>query len=96
MTVRTITAAICLSATIVSAPVLAQSSDPAWLDDLRDQLLFEKQCTIAYVMNLEEGQLGGRLTYEARIQCEDGRMFDANRTGSSGMFTFKACEVQVC
>ncbi|MCG6858210.1 MAG: hypothetical protein LJE67_09095 [Salaquimonas sp.] len=76
--------------------VWAQSSDPAWLDDLKDQLQFEKQCKVSYLMNMREGQLGGKNTYEARVQCEDGRMFDANRVGQSGMFEFKACETQVC
>lgn len=92
---------IFLSAAVVSAMLLpsvalAQSSDPSWLDDLKDQLQFEKECKVSYLMNMREGELGGKLTYEARVQCEDGRMFDASRTGSDGPFELKACESQVC
>lgn len=75
---------------------LGQSSDPAWLDELKEQIALEKECEIAYLMNIREGQLGGSPYYEARVQCADGRMFDASRVGSSGFFEFKACEIQAC
>jgi hypothetical protein len=78
------------------APALAQSSNPAWLDDLSMQIEGQKQCKIAYLMKVHEGELGGQKTYEARVQCEDGRMFDAQRIGDVESFTFKACEIQVC
>jgi len=78
------------------APALAQSADPAWLDDLSMQIEGQKQCKIAYLMKVHEGELGGKKTYEARVQCEDGRMFDAQRIGEVDSFTFKACEIQVC
>lgn len=74
----------------------AQSSDPDWIEQLRLQAAELKECSIAYLMNLREGELGGQPTYEARIQCEDGRLFDAFRAGRIGEFEFKACEVQVC
>jgi hypothetical protein len=78
------------------APAFAQSADPAWLDDLSMQIEGQKQCKIAYLMKVQEGELGGQKTYEARVQCEDGRMFDAQRIGEVDSFTFKACEIQVC
>ena len=74
----------------------AQSSDPAWLDELKDQLALEKQCNVILLMNMREGELGGELTYEARVKCEDGRMFDASRTGKGGLFDLKTCEIQTC
>jgi hypothetical protein len=48
------------------------------------------------LMKVHEGELGGKKTYEARVQCEDGRMFDATRIGEVDSFTFKACDIQVC
>ena len=96
---KLLSAALFLAAlTSASIPfsAVAQSSDPAWLDELKDQLQFEKQCKVVYLMNMREGELGGQHTYEARVQCEDGRMFDASRTGPSGVFEFKACDTQVC
>ena len=96
MTVRALLIVLFASFAIAPGAVLAQSSDPAWLDELKDQLQFDKQCTVVYLMNMREGELGGQPTYEARVQCEDGRMFDASRTGKTGVFEFKACETQVC
>jgi hypothetical protein len=89
---------VLLSATLFAFPAfaLAQSSDPAWLDALKEQAAFDKQCEIAYLLNMHEGVLGGLPTYEARVQCVDGRMFDASRIGSTGVFEFKACEIQTC
>lgn len=74
----------------------AQSSDPAWLDDLNFQIATFKQCEVAYILNMREGTLGGQNTYEARVQCEDGRMFDASRIGDDAPFTFEKCDTQVC
>lgn len=74
----------------------AQASDPAWLDDMTYQLLVEKECEVSYLMNMREGELGGKPVFEARIQCSDGRMFDVSRIGRNADFVFKACDVQVC
>ncbi|GIL01628.1 MAG: hypothetical protein BroJett030_15270 [Alphaproteobacteria bacterium] len=90
--------AFVITAGLLLAPQASfgQSSDPAWLDDLKEQIAFDKQCEIAYLLNVREGVLGGQPTYEARVQCADGRMFDASRVGSTGYFEFKACEIQAC
>lgn len=93
---RTIAVIAFLALLIGPGAAFAQSSDPAWLDDLNEQIAFDKQCEIAYLLNMREGTLGGQPTFEARVQCVDGRMFDASRVGSAGFFEFKACEVQAC
>ena len=80
----------------LSAPAFGQSSDPAWLDELSSQAESREQCKVVYFMRFQEGELGGKKTYEARLQCEDGRQFDAQRIGDTEPFTFKACEIQVC
>ena len=74
----------------------SQSSDPAWLEDLSDQLAIEQACAVEYYINIREGELAGRNTYEARAQCRDGRQFDASRTEPEFLFTIEACGVQVC
>lgn len=83
---------------LISMPALAaaQSSDPAWLDVLQEQIAFDKNCEIAYLLNMREGVLGGQQTFEARVQCVDGRMFDASRIGTTAHFEFRACEIQAC
>ncbi|MEZ5791539.1 MAG: hypothetical protein R3D34_12390 [Nitratireductor sp.] len=74
----------------------AQSADPAWLDDLKQQIALDEKCEVSYFLNMREGKLGADLTFEARVQCADGRMFDASRIGENNIFTFKRCETQVC
>ncbi|MCY6382153.1 hypothetical protein [Hoeflea prorocentri] len=86
-------AAMCAAAL---SPALSQSSDPAWLDDLGQQLQTEQECAVNYFLNMQEGQLGANRYYEARVQCVDGRMFDASRTEPDKKFTIRPCEVAVC
>lgn len=81
---------------MVISPALSQSSDPAWVDDLRWQLQAEKQCEVNYFINMREGQLGAHATFEARVQCTDGRMFDASKTEPAEAFTITACGTEIC
>lgn len=81
---------------LVGASSHAASSDPAWLDELTYQIRVDKQCEVTYLVRMSESRLGESIAYEARVQCLDGRMFDASRVGESQPFTFKACEQQVC
>ncbi len=81
---------------LLSNSAIAQSTDPAWLEDLNFQIAAEKQCEVIYIVRMQEGVLGGQPTYEARVQCDDGRMFDASRIGEVAPFTFALCEIQVC
>lgn len=74
----------------------AQSANPAWLDQLSEQLAVEKDCAVDYFLNMKEGELAGRLTFEARAQCADGRQFDGALTEPAEDFTISECGVQVC
>ena len=76
--------------------VQAQSSDPAWLDNLSSQLAVEEDCAVEYYVNIKEGELAGRLTFEARAQCADGRQFDGSLIEPAEDFTISECGVQVC
>ena len=75
---------------------MAQSTDPAWLVDLGMQLRSELECEPNVYVNMREGKLGTNTVYEARVQCVDGRMFDATRTEPDKTFTIRACGVAVC
>ncbi|WP_206057294.1 hypothetical protein [Nitratireductor sp. XY-223] len=79
-----------------TSTALSQSSDPAWLDDLGLQLQSEKECAVNYFLNMREGQIGTSRYYEARVQCVDGRLFDASRTEPEEKFTIRPCGVAVC
>ena len=74
----------------------AQSSNPAWLDELGEQLAKERQCMAEYYVKTREGELGGRPFQEARVQCRDGRQFDADRISPEPLFTIKKCKPVVC
>ncbi|WP_146149119.1 hypothetical protein [Nitratireductor sp. StC3] len=80
----------------LALPAAAQSTDPAWLDEITRAIAAEKQCEVAYFIAAREYELGGRQVFEARVQCVDGRQFDASRTGPDTDFTFEACAVRVC
>ncbi|WP_394689870.1 hypothetical protein [Hoeflea sp.] len=88
-----ITAAMVLALTLLAN---AQSANPAWLDRLSEQLAIEKDCAVDYFLNMREGELAGRLTFEARAQCADGRQFDGSLTEPAEAFTISECGVQVC
>ncbi|MEO1701820.1 MAG: hypothetical protein AAFR71_07165 [Pseudomonadota bacterium] len=75
---------------------LAQSTDPAWLDNLGAQLADEQECNVEYYVNVRESGVAGRRTYEARAQCTDGRQFDGARTEPDTTFAISACGAQVC
>lgn len=74
----------------------AQTSDPAWLDTLNFEMEREQECEVAYYIRIKEEILGTKKTYEARVQCVDGRQFDASRVGEVEDFEIKACEVETC
>jgi hypothetical protein len=90
------TGALLAVALFAATSAQAQSSDPAWLDELSDQLAVEQDCAVEYYLNISEDMLGGRKTYEARAQCRDGRQFDASRVEPDRDFTIEQCGVQVC
>lgn len=88
-----VTAVMTLASALAAS---AQSANPAWLDQLSEQLAVEKDCAVDYFLNLKEGELAGRLTFEARAQCADGRQFDGSLTEPAEEFTISKCGVQVC
>jgi hypothetical protein len=74
----------------------AQGTDPIWLDELKDQIYQDQSCDANYFLNVHQYELAGDKVYEAKVQCVDGRQFDATRTGESAKFVIKACQPVVC
>lgn len=75
----------------------AQSNNPAWLETLSEQLALEQGCEVTYYIFLKKNELAGRMFYEARAQCLDGRQFDGARDGETMPFKISLCEqVAVC
>ena len=74
----------------------AQSTDPAWMDELRVQLIVEKQCEVRFFINFREKQKALGIEYEVRVQCEDGRFFDASRAATDTQFKIEACDRVIC
>lgn len=85
-------AALC----VLTAQAFAQASDPAWLDTVGDQAARKLGCEVTLYLLAREGDLGGRKTFEVRIQCADGRRFDASRVEPETDFNFRTCDTQVC
>lgn len=79
-----------------ASSAVAQSADPDWLDALRSQLSFEENCEVDFFLNMREreGPLGA--TYSARVQCSDGRQFDATRAAPETEFKIETCAQAVC
>lgn len=78
------------------APALAQTKDTSWLDQVTAQIAEAEQCEVGFFIHVREQDLGGRRLYEARVQCVDGRQFDATRADPDTRFRFAACDVKVC
>lgn len=76
--------------------VLAQSENPEWLDELSFQLQMEQQCKADYYLNIHEYDGPTGRSQSARVQCSDGRRFDATRAEPATEFVVKTCGNQVC
>ena len=81
---------------LTGSAAVAQGTDPVWLDQLEAQIYQEFSCDANYFLNVREYRLGDSKVYEAKVQCVDGRQFDATRTGESAEFVIRACQPVVC
>ncbi|MBK8458067.1 MAG: hypothetical protein IPL47_13955 [Phyllobacteriaceae bacterium] len=89
-----------LAAGLVSASWIygasGQAENPAWVEAMSAQAAQSLQCEVAYLINMREFDLGSRHIEEARLQCVDGRRYDASRATPDPAFTFAECKEQVC
>ena len=87
-------AILALSALGRAAALRAEPAD--WSPELARQLQREKGCKVLYVLNVKEYRLFEQDIVEARVQCEDGRSFDAVRKGSGSAFEISYCKPTAC
>lgn len=88
-------AALVGMATLVVTPSAAQT-EPIWLDDLKKQILEQEGCDANYFLNVHQYEMAGDEVFEAKVQCVDGRQFDATRKGRLHLFVIRACQPVVC
>jgi len=74
----------------------SQVQEKAWLSDLHFQLEDKVECEPAYYMWVREEELGTSTFQEARVQCVDGRQFDASRNSNDDDFFIRKCDIEVC
>ena len=89
-------AAILLGIVSFPATASAQLTEPSWLEPLRLQLVVDQECEAQYFLNIRERHGAAENTYSARVQCADGRQFDASRTDPAMDFTIEICGQAVC
>lgn len=80
----------------VPVQAVAQTDNPAWLEQLEEQIATEKECEVGFYILINEEKLVGRVIQEARVQCVDGRQFDATRSEPDAKFTINECGTRVC
>ncbi|MCB1420140.1 MAG: hypothetical protein KDJ74_14525 [Notoacmeibacter sp.] len=83
------------AALLAALPAMAGEEAP-WEGDLRQQAGDKLGCQVEYLLNVRSGTIAGKPTVEARVQCSDGRRFDAYRVEPETDFQFHACDTQTC
>ncbi len=81
---------------LLAVGAAAQMNNPAWLDEVADQAADKLGCEVTLFLLSREGTLADRRTYDVRLQCADGRRFDASRIEPETKYTFAACDTQAC
>lgn len=64
-----------------------------WQDELAYQIEDETGCRIAFLSEVVERQVEGRLVVLAKVHCEDKRTFDVVRDDPLEPFELHQCEV---
>jgi hypothetical protein len=72
------------------------SAQPSWEAILRAQLMKERSCQMVKLSNVRSYELAGRHVIEVRVQCADGREYDALRRDTHRRFEFEPCPRQYC
>jgi hypothetical protein len=74
----------------------AARSEEAWFGVLKAQLVKEKSCQLAHLVESREVTIAGAKLREGRIRCVDGREYDFTQPSAHGKFEFKACQPAIC
>lgn len=94
-TCRAFLKAILLLFTIIPFAA-AQSTNPAWLEELEYELVTDFDCYVVEYLSMHEGKLGGLNMFYAKVKCADGRQFDASKTELEEEFNITLCKVVAC
>lgn len=82
------------SALNIVTPVFAEPTN--WAPSLRKQLQAEKACQFLYMLNVKEYRFLDHDVIEAKVHCEDGRIFDVTRRSPEMRFEIKECSLNTC
>ena len=76
---------------VVTAP--AEELEEDWLDELMLQLAIEEACDVVHLFSFREDRIDSNILVEAKVQCEDGRTFDASRLEPAERFDIRICDI---
>jgi hypothetical protein len=79
-----------LATAALAMPARAETAD--WAPDLTMQAERELGCDVGFLANIEEHMVDGRAVVDVKVNCTDGRAFDAHRSDVAEPFTFTQCE----
>lgn len=85
---------IATPALLLSTQQLA--SEEAWLAVLKGQLLKEKSCEFAHLVQSRSITIAGSKRHEGRLRCTDGREYDFTQPSAHGKYDLKACQPAIC
>ena len=77
-------------------PAALAGEEASWEREMREQARMKLDCQVEYLVNPQAGEVAGRKTVQARLQCTDGRRFDGFRVEPDTDFQFHACDTQAC
>jgi hypothetical protein len=84
--------AVSLLAAALLVPALSlRAQDTGWEEQLREQVLREYDCEVAFLSQVSERIVNGDQVVLATVHCQDQRTFDAYRNSA-----FKAFEIHPC
>jgi len=87
----------CLGLAITVGKITPVNADPTdWAPSLKTQLQAEKSCQFLYMLNVREFRFLDRDIVEARVYCDDGRIFDVTRRSPDMLFEIKECSLNTC
>ncbi len=87
---RRLSAAASILLALAAGPAVSQD-EQGWRQALRLQLAAEKDCEAAFYTNEEVRETDQGRVVSVRVQCSDGRAFDAVRQPGDPRFTLRSC-----
>jgi len=87
----------CLALAPCSLPLHAQNASKAeWIQNLRDQLIQEKNCELSYMTEVREFAFFDTIVANGRAHCLDKRQFDFTWETRKMKFGIERCGSAVC